>query len=61
MNLSDELATACGVRFLAHAEWCETCDPAWWDKGVLRLCNAGRGLFGTWLLAVLNTPEEVGV
>ena len=58
MDLSDELATVCGVRFLAHAEGCPTCDTGLWSERILRLCAPGRELFGTWLLATLNTPEE---
>ncbi len=58
MELSDELATVCGVAFLAHEEQCPWCDMGRGDEGILRLCKPGRELFGTWLLATLNTPEE---
>jgi len=58
MELSDELATVCGVAFLAHEEQCPWCDMARSDDGILRLCAPGRGLFGTWLLASLNESEE---
>ena len=58
MDLSDELATVCGVAFLAHEEQCPWCDMAQSDDGILSLCASGRGLFATWLLATLNTPEE---
>ena len=57
MDLSDELATVCGVRFLAHAEGCPTCDTDLWSEGILRLCGPGRSLFATWLLSTLNEPE----
>jgi hypothetical protein len=58
VDLSEELAVVCGVRFLAHEEECLWCDIGQAANGILRLCPPGRELFGTWLLATLNEPEE---
>ena len=61
MDLATELSTVCGVCFLAHEEACVDCDMARSGDGILRLCQKGRELFATWLLATLNEPEEEGI